>query len=47
MSSRDTVKNDRTIGLGQAVEKATVRIVSYEKLETIIVPFDFQVGVGF
>ncbi len=39
--------HSRTIGLAADVEKATVRIVAYEKLETIVVPIDFEIGVGF
>jgi hypothetical protein len=38
---------ERTIGLAEDVEKATVRIVSYEKLDPISVPIDFEIGVGF
>ncbi len=39
--------HERTIGLTEAAEKATVRVVSYEKLESISVPIDFEIGVGF
>ena len=39
--------HSRTIALSTDVEKATVRVVAYEKLETIVMPIDFEIGVGF
>jgi hypothetical protein len=38
---------ERTIGLAEDLDKATVRIVSFEKLDSITVPIDFEIGVGF
>ena len=38
---------ERTIGLAEDLEKATVRIVAYEKLDAVSVPIDFEIGVGF
>ena len=43
----DTVTTETTYGLAKKVKKLTVKVTYFEKIETLSVPINQEVGVGF